>query len=207
MPLFDPAALARIEAAVREGERGTAGEIVVVSVPSSDDYHDVRLAYGVALALSAAAVVHALAPALEFWWLLWLQAAMVVLGWLALGVPPLLRLLVPKSRRQSSVLRRAQLEFMENRVYETRDRTGVLILLSELEHKVIMLGDSGIYTQLKHDGFQAYVDRIIAAIRAGRAADGVCEVIADLGQHLSARFPARQDDTNELPDSVRQEDR
>lgn len=207
MALFDPTALTRIEAAVHEAERGTAGELVVVSVPRSDDYHDVRLAYGVALALGGTAVVHAVAPWLEFWWLLWLQAGLIMLAFFALDLPPVLRLLVPRTRRQSSVLRRAQLEFVEHRVFDTRDRTGVLILLSELEHKVIMLGDAGIYAQLKQDGFQSYVDRIVAAVRGGRAADGVCEVIGDLGRLLSAHFPRKTDDVNELPDSVRQEER
>ena len=48
---------------------------------------------------------------------------------------------------------------------------------------------------------------IVEAIRGGRAADGVCEVIGELGQVLAAQFPRRADDQNELPNTVKQEDR
>jgi putative membrane protein len=207
MALFESAGLARIESTIRGVEQNTAGEIVVVSVPRSDAYHEVRLAYGIACALGGAAVVHALAPELAIGALLWIEAALVVVAWLAFDMPPVLRLLVPGGRAEFAVARRARLEFLERRVYDTRDHTGVLILISELEHRVTILGDAGIYAELKAEGFQAYVDRIVAAIRDRRAADGVCEVITDLGGRLSKHLPRRADDQNELPDAVQQEDR
>jgi putative membrane protein len=205
MALFDQAARTRIEAAIADVEERTAGEIVVVSVTRSDDYHDVRLAYATAWALAGAAIVHAFFPEFAIAWLLWLQAGLVALVWFALGWPALLRPLIPHARAQGSVGRRTRLEFLERRMFETRDRTGILILVSELERRVFMLGDAGIYTQLKADGFQVYVDRIIAAIRGGRAADGVCEVVTDVGRVLAEKFPVRPDDRNELPNAVAQE--
>ena len=205
MALFDQAALKRIETAIAAVEESTAGELVVVSVLRSDDYHDVRLAYGAACGLAGAAIVHALLPDLATWGLLWLEAGLVALVWFALRASALLRPLLPYGRAQVSVGRRTSLEFLAHRVFETRDRTGILILISELERRVFMLGDSGIYAQLKADGFQVYVDRIVAAIRGGRAADGVCEVIADVGRVLAEKFPVRPDDRNELPNAVQQE--
>jgi putative membrane protein len=205
MALFDQAARARIEAAIAAVEERSASEIVVVSVLRCDDYHDIRVIYGAALALGGAAIVHAFAPQLAVAWLLWLEAALVAIAWLALGVPALLRPLLPHDRVEHSVARRGKLEFLEHRVFETRDRTGILILVSELERRVLMLGDAGIYAQLKADGFQVYVDRIVLAIRGGRAADGVCEVIADAGKLLAEKFPVRPDDQNELPNTVQQE--
>jgi putative membrane protein len=56
-------------------------------------------------------------------------------------------------------------------------------------------------------GWQQHVQHVVSAIRAGRAADGVCEVIAELGQVLAAQFPPRADDRDELPNVVKQEDR
>lgn len=205
MALFNSAELARIEASVKAVERDTAGEIVVVSVKRCDAYHEVRLAYGVAIALGGAAVVHMFAPQLHVGWLLWLEAAFVLIAWLAFNIPPVLRLLVPGNRAEFAVVRRAQLEFLLRRVYDTRDHTGVLILLSELEHQVTILGDAGIYAKLKAETFQVYVDQVVTAIRGNRAADGVCGVIADLGVRLSEMFPPRSDDSNELPDAVQQE--
>jgi putative membrane protein len=207
MALFDSAQLAKIELAVSQVEQKTAGEIVVVSVPRSDEYQAVRFMYASATALVAAALLHLIWPELAVAWLLWAQVGVAVLTWLAFGRPALLRPLLPAGYAHSCVARRARLEFLEHRVFETRDRTGVLMLLSELERQVFMLGDSGIYSQLQEQGFQAYVDRVVAAIRGGRAADGVCEVIGDLGTVLAAKFPIRPDDTNELSNAVRQEKR
>jgi putative membrane protein len=207
MALFDSTQLARIEEAIRKVEETTAGEIVVVSVPRSDTYQDIRLLYGSTFAFVAAALLHLAWPELAVAWLLWAQVGIGVLAWLTLGQPFLLRPLLPAAYAHACVERRARLEFLEQRVFETRDRTGVLILLSELERQVFMLGDSGIYRQLQQQGFQSYVDRIVAAIRGGRAADGVCEVTVDLGQLLAEKFPRRPDDTNELPNTVQQEDR
>ena len=206
MPLLDQPARERIEATIKDVEKRTAGEIVVVSVSRSDAYHEIRLVYGIAFALGGAAILHVLFPLLSIGWLLWIEAAMIAAMWFAFDFPAVLRLLVPAPRAQACVARRASLEFLEHRVYDTREHTGVLILLSELEHQVVILGDSGIYAQLHAEGFAAYVERVIAGIRGGRAADGLCEVIRDLGQTLAQRVPVRPDDRNELPNVVRQEE-
>jgi uncharacterized membrane protein len=86
MALFDSAALARIESTIKGVESHTSGEIVVVSVPRSDAYHEVRLAYGVAFALAGASIVHMLVPGLAIGALLWIEAAIVVVAWLAFNI-------------------------------------------------------------------------------------------------------------------------
>lgn len=206
MGLLDQAARERVEAAIREVETKTAGEIVVVTVPRSDSYSDIRLLYAGAFALGGAAILHVLFPELSIGLLLWMEAALAAAMWFAFDFPSVLRRLVPPPRAEASVSRRASLEFLQHRVYDTREHTGVLIMISELEHRVVILGDSGIYTQLHAEGFQSYVQRVIAAIRGGRAADGLCEVIADLGGKLAQAVPVRPDDRDELPNFVRQED-
>jgi putative membrane protein len=207
MALFDSAGRQRIEAAIHDVETNTAGELVVVSVPRCDPYHDVRLIYAGAIAMGVAALVHVLHPTLAVGLLLWLEAAVAVALWFAMNIPAVLRLLLPSGPAEFRAGQRARIEFLSNRVYDTRDHTGVLILLSELEHQVVIMGDEGIYARVKAEGFQAYVDRVVAAVRAGKAADGVCEVISDLGKLLATEFPRRADDTNELSNAVRERDR
>jgi putative membrane protein len=188
-------------------EQRTAGEIVVVSVPRCDDYDDARLLYGAAAAIIAAAAVHWFWPALGVVWLLWLEAGVMALGWWLLGWAPLLRRLLPKARMDEAAQRRAREEFLEHNVFATRDRSGVLLLLSELEHEVVLLGDAGVHARVQTSGWQHHVQHVVSAIRAGRAADGVCEVIAELGELLAAQFPARDDDSNELSNTVKQDSR
>lgn len=203
MASFDDAARKRIESAIAGVEARTAGELVVRTVPACDSYNDLRLLYAAALALSLSAVAHLGWPTWPVTWLLWLQLGVGVLGWLVLGAAPLLRALVPRARIERSVRRRAREAFLEHELFATRDRSGVLILISELEHHVVILGDSGIHARMPEGAWDAHVARIVQGFRSGNAADGVCAVIAELGEVLAKNFPARADDTNELPDTMR----
>jgi putative membrane protein len=207
MALFDETSRKRIEAAIEAGEQHTAGELVVATVPASHGYHELRLLYGFASALACAALVHASRPRLGFSWLWLIELGVAALVWLVLGWGPALRLVVPKAIARHAVERRAREEFFERALFATTARTGVLILLSEIERQVVILGDAGIHERVQTAGWQTHVDHIIAQIRAGRAADGVCEVIARLAASLEGTVPRQPNDRNELPNTVREEER
>lgn len=204
MALFDAAGSARITEAVAAVERTTAGEIVVVTVPSAETYGDLRALGAAAAALAGAVIAHAFWPALSVTWLLWLQLLVFGAAWLVLGWPPLLRAGLPKARAQRSVERRAREELLDQHVLETEARTGVLILLCELEHQVVILGDRGVHARVQTDGWQHHVNTIVSAIRAGHAADGVCRVVEELGTVLARDLPRKAGDVNELPDAPRE---
>lgn len=201
--LLDAPARTRIEAAIAEVERRTAGEFVVVCLRASDAYLDLRLLYAASCAPSVAALVHWLWPALEVSWLLWLQLPVAALCMLVTRWRPLLRVLLPRARSGFAVQRRAREAFLAHAVFATRDRTGLLILLSELERQVVILGDAGIHAHVQDAGWQRQVDQIVAAIHAGDPARGVCEVITAMGEVLAERLPVRPDDRDELPNRVR----
>ena len=207
MALFDEAGRTRIAEAVAAVERTTAGEIVVVSVPSAEPYSDLRAFGASAAALAAAVLAHTVFPAWSVTWLLWLQLLAFAGAWLLLAWPPLLRAALPKTRAERSVERRAREELIEQRVLETEARTGVLILLCELERRVVILGDRGVHARVQTDGWKQHVERIVAAIHAGRSADGVCQVISELGSVLARDLPRSPDDVNELPDAPREQRR
>lgn len=201
--LLDDHAKQRIQATIAEVERTTAGEIVVATVASSDDYGDVAFRYSAAAMIAAAAVAHFTLPQLSFALLLSLQAVIGLLIALAFRVGPVVRSLTPARRLTESVERRAREAFLEHELFATHDRTGVMILISELEHRVTILGDTGIDHLVHHEGWQTHIAQMIAAIRSGRAAEGVCDVIRALGQVLSEHVPAAGDNINELGNEVR----
>lgn len=203
MALLDQAARTRIEAAISEVERATSSEIVVAEVSTSDDYTDLALAYGTGLALAIAAVVHVLAPSVEVTFLLWIEAAVVLATVLAFRFGPVLRLLAPKQRLRQSVERCARELFFEHRLFATREHTGVLILVSALEHRVVILGDSGVDQYVQASGWEVHVQRVTQAIREGRAAEGICEVTRTIGAVLAEHLPAGADDIDELSNQVR----
>jgi putative membrane protein len=203
--LLDEPARKRIEAAVASVEQRTAAEIAVVSVERSDGYHDLRALYAGACALAAAAGVHWAWQALGVTFILWIELGVAVLVWFLLSGGALLRLLLPAARTHGSARRRAHEAFLRHEVFATRARTGVLIFISELERCVVILGDSGIHAHVQDRGWQRHVDHLVSAIRAGRAADGACEVIEALGSVLAEHLPVQADDANELSNVVHTE--
>jgi putative membrane protein len=203
MSLFSKDESDRIAAAITEIERGTAGEIVVAEDVRSDDYAEVRLAWAFGLGLLVASGAHLLWPWLEAGWLLLVQLGVFLLVWVLSALPAVLRALIPNGRASDAVDRAARLAFSEHAVYRTRDRTGVLIFLSALEHRVVILGDEGIHARVQNPGWEALVEELVQAIRSGRAGEGVCTVVQKLGTRLSEHAPIRPDDENELPNHVR----
>jgi len=195
----------RIEARIAELELHTAGEVVVATVHKSDAYGQRRAWHAAVLGLIVAALVHRAFPHLATDWILLLQLPLTATSYAFFSLPAMVRWITPLAQRKAAVEARAAQMFTEHAVFDTRDHSGVLIFISELEHLVVMLGDRGIHARLQTEGWQRHVNRIIAAIRDGRAGDGVCQVLDELDQVLGEAFPRRADDQNELSNRVVQE--
>ena len=204
---FGEEGLRAVEAAVRDAEAHSSGEIVPAVVVASSDYHWVgyRAAFLGWLAASIATfLVHWRYPfALDFWNVYVVQAAGIVLGWLFSLTRPGFRLLVAKEAIDEEVLETARSAFVTHGLMNTRDRTGVLLFVSLKEHRVQILGDKGIHEKVGGAFWQAEADLIVRAIREGKPAEGMAQAIRDIGGKLKAHFPKREGDTNELPDELR----
>lgn len=192
----------RIEERIAAVEARTAGELVVVLVDRSDAYDLPRAAAAGLATLFAAAILHLIAPALHMTWVIVLEAPIALGAWFVLGTTPLLRSLVPAQAMETAVHARAALEFLERDVHATRGRSGVLILVSRLERRVVILADSGIHEKVQAAGWQKEVAEIVTGIRRGDVTTAILQAIERLGAILAHYFPARPDDTNELPNRV-----
>lgn len=205
MALFSAADKARIEARIEQLEARSAGEVVVAAVPRSDEYATRRWLCAFSLVLASSAIIARFWLALSIDWLLLSEVPLALLFFRLSGWSPLTRWLVPKAERDAAVQARAARMFAERRVYATRDATGVLIMLSELERRVVIVADHGIDAHIQAIGWQTQVGKVTAAIRAGRAVEGVCGVLDELDEVLANAFPQRTDDENELSNRVVEE--
>ena len=206
---FSPADHAAIEAAVREVETRSAGEIVPYAVERSDRY-----ARAVWTAATLGALAGSLAAALirwsgEFWggpvalWIALPPATGAALGWLAaFALPALRRVLVSPEVMAERVFQRATEAFVEEGVSRTRDRTGILIFLSLFERRVVVRADRGLDGVVTPHEWEEVVVGIAAGMRRGQPgpalADGIRRCAA-----LAGRFPPRPDDQDELPGQLR----
>lgn len=204
----------RIRAAVAEAERRTSGEIVPFVVPRSDVYEAAvwkGAAAGAVLALLFAILVFNFYSGWGFGWLHtgWGTALVVTLcglagGLIAAFVPPVRRVLAGADAMTRNVHRYAMKAFVEEEVFDTRERTGILLFISLFEHRIEVLGDAGINRLVSSDEWAEVVERIRDGIKAGRFADGLVEGITMCGHLLEkSGVEVREDDTDELANRVR----
>jgi putative membrane protein len=213
--LFSEADLTRIQAAVVEAEGKTSGEIVPFVVERSDDY-EVAEWRGGALAGTAVAIGFAALHQLTDIWLPINFAGLVaisivafVAGMLAARfIPSLRRLLAGRGLMTHHVGRRAAEAFIAEEVFQTRDRTGILLFVSLLERTVMVVGDAGINARVQKSDWDGIVATIVNGLKRGTPAEGMITAIGACGTLLARQGVARRsDDTDELSDGLRMSDR
>jgi len=208
--LLDPAARLRLEGAVVEAERHTAGEIVVVVTHACDEYGSAGWRLGVSLAALVFAGLLAFAAPLAGWIYLAAQATALATAHALARIDTLRRLLLPEPLVQLRVAERARHAFAASGLARTQHRTGILIFVALLERRVVVLADEGIHRKLDpHESWQDVVDLAIAGLRSGRSADaasGLEAAIQRCGEILARHVPAPDRNLNELPNRIVLED-
>jgi putative membrane protein len=200
---FTEAEKERIAATITGVEKTTSGEVATMVVAASDTYPEATLLAGFSIGgLSALLITDLfLHDSLGYFVPLMVASAIVISG-LTKTFPPLLRLFIPDSRRETRVAQRALRAFYEKKLHATRDNTGVLFFISLLERKVWILADTGIYQKIPQETLQAHATDIASGIGQGQACNALCRQIEAVGVILARHFPVKPDDTNELSNQV-----
>jgi putative membrane protein len=191
-----------VEAAVARVESESAAEVVVAVVPQSQDYWQGRMLLTIGWALAAGLAFLRFEPWREPMLALLIELVVGGAVFALSGLPALRRSLVSEAAASRAVSARAFQLFAERGLYATRGRTALLIFVSELERRVVLLGDHGIHTELGQRGWDEQVKLLLGHIRSGDAKRGLLAVLEELAPHLAAVAPRVADDVNELPDAV-----
>lgn len=196
----------RIEAAIAQAESQTSGEIMPLLVRRSSTVGHVPL-LSVALVLLCVYLADLPVrlselggPELAWQGACWLLAAVLALGLARLDTVQ--RLLTPGGDQMHQVNLRAQLEFYELDMSQTQDRTGVLLMVSLMEHRATVLADRAIAEKLDAGAWQEVVDLMIGGVKARDLAGGMVAAIKRCGELLTAHFPISPEDVNELRDHL-----
>lgn len=205
---------ARISEAVRAAEARTSAEIVPMLVARSGLYRDAQHRVGLALALI---VLTALLMG-EGLWVSWAWQA-VHAAWLLLATllayaigswigrfAPVIRAVTSTERLRSKVELRAQRAFAQHSLSRTRQRTGVLLMVSLLEHRVCVLPDVGIGPGIAQAEWNEVVDAVVSRLRQNDIAGGFCAGIERCGVLLAHASPVSPgDNPDELSNRLLQE--
>lgn len=105
-------------------------------------------------------------------------------------------------RCRGDVMKRAARTFNRLHLYTTKLRNAVLIFVAYDDRKLAILGDAGINDVVPSGFWDGEVEVLTGYLKAGRPVDGLCEIIAHMGERLSQYFPGERDDENELSNEV-----
>ncbi len=219
--ILSEAERAQVSAAVTTAEANSAGEIATILTDRSDGYADVALVWSALVALLALAML-TLAPDFYLgiygrltggWVQQWrprdvfaLAAAVATLKfaavWLIQLWMPLRLLLVPAPIRHERVRARALTCFRVGAQQRTAGRTGILIYLSMAEHRAEIVAEQAIAAQVPAEVWGEAMAAMLAHLKQGRVAEGMCAAVEQVGAVLAQHFPRADDDRNELPDRL-----
>lgn len=211
----------KVSAAITAAEARSSGEIVAVATPISDPYHDVALHWAL-LPLFAVLAWAAWSPTALIWWynflfggwrpdptlselltlLMFFAALKFTIALLVFKWRPLRLALTPAATKHRRVRRRAVTIFKAAAENRTAGRTGVLIYLSMAERRAEIVADEAILKVTDGHTWGEAMTALVADVREGRPADGICAAIERVGAVLSEHFPRSADDINEIPDKL-----
>lgn len=203
--------LSRIKTAVFEAESKISGEIVPVFVESSGAYTIANYRGGLIAGIAALLSIIFLdryAPQYAVYDPLIIMviflAAGIIGGLAANFIVPIKRLLANQQQKDAATRSRAERAFLEQEVFNTRERTGILIFVSFFEQEVIVIADKGISKVVEQKEWDALVRLIIDGIRRDKLVEGLEAAIKRSGEILLEKgFLRAEDDINELGDDLR----
>lgn len=92
--------------------------------------------------------------------------------------------------------------FLEEGVFQTRERTGMLLFMSFLEREAVILGDEGINKKVSPEIWEGILMSLTTGMKRGNRTEAIIQTIQSMG-NLLKQYPIQVDDRNELRDDLR----
>ena len=208
---FSTQDLERIKVAVRNAEDKISGEIVPVFVEKSGYY---TIANYRAALIGAAAIFLLIIIFDRYVPSLAVYDPLLIFVFSALGglagalkahfIPFVRRMMLSQSHLDQATRKRAENAFLEEEVFNTRHRTGIMIFISFFEHEVMVMADRGISKVVEQREWDKMVRDIILNIKQDKVVEGIEAAIKRCGEILLEKgFLKTEDDVNELRDDLR----
>lgn len=211
---LDPAAADAVRARVAGLEAASGVEVVTAVIARADSYPEApwkAFALGASLAALAAAAMALVEPGWEAFEAVVETAVAVLAAGAALAlatvwITPFARVFIPAERREAEVRQYAQALFLEHGLHRTQRRDGILVLVSLLEHRVVVLADRAVSEKVARTELDSVIATVTAALSRAPLADALLAGVDRLDGILAEHgFRARAGDTNELSDTVIQQ--
>ena len=189
---------------VTQLETRSGAEMVVAVQPQAGSYVDIHWKWAtLAMTFSLLFMVHG--PLLFHADGVLLNALFAgLLGYLASWrVAPLRRLLTTVRRRQNQMECSCREVFERLQISHTRDRVGLLLLVSRFENRAMLRPDVGLSGRIPGALLHRLQCQLDRASTRSQLDTAVTRVLEELLEPLQRSIPLRSDDANELSNQVR----
>lgn len=85
---------------------------------------------------------------------------------------------------------------------QTEDRNGVVLYIAMKDHQLAVFGDKGIHEKVGTEFWNKEVHKMLSSFRKENYADGIVQIVTEIGEALLTHFPYENEDRNELPDDI-----
>ena len=202
----------RLDIRVSETEKRTQTQIVLTVIQRSDTYAELPWK-AFALGTSVAGLLLLL---LDWWlydWYPHVTALITVVGILGCGVLlALLTVMIPRfakcflsdHRAEVEVQQYAKSLFLDRELFATQKRTGILLLVSLFERRVVILPDKGLDERLKEDDVRNIIAAMTPSLKRKQISQAFDAGLDRLSQILATTAKDAGDD--ELPNEIIEEE-
>jgi putative membrane protein len=205
----------RLERHIAEAEKRTGCQIVLAVIRRSDSYAELPWkAFSLAASVTALAVC--LAGAFSRSWnddawsmlpAVSILSAGAVFALLAVLVPSFARLFLTRHRAKTEVRQYAESLFLQRELSATAGRTGVLLMVSLFERRVVLLPDKGVRPRLSdepmHDIIKGMISHLVRDNVHLALEEGLERLSLALASPAGGR--SRRSGKNEMPNQIIEE--
>lgn len=112
------------------------------------------------------------------------------------------RFAVTADDRDLQVNQRAQLEFYQAGLQKTENRTGILLLVSLMEHRAVVIADKSIAEKVPAETWTRVVDTLVGGAKNKALGKAYTDAIKFCGEIVNPHFPITPGNENELHDHL-----
>jgi len=192
----------RLSDAIKEGERRTSAELVLVIADQCGGYGLFAFLWPALAALLLGGIAGLAIPQLSAPRLFLIEGGIFVLLALLLHWPPILLRSVPPQVRRAHAQQLAAHQFALRVEGRTQTRRGVLLFVAPTERQVFILPDSGVAAVIDATAWRAILDRLVAGRPARFPVEALVGAVADILALLERHFPRDGASASALPDDI-----
>lgn len=199
----------QLEKRIAEAEKLTKIQIVLATVKRSDSYPEIPWK---AFALGAS-ITGLLVFSLDIILFRWIQDKTVLVSvvtilavaafivQMTILFPRFARLFLSDSRAESETRQYADSFFLSRELFSTASRTGILLLISQFERKVVILPDKGLRNYVSEDDLKRIITLMKRPLQQNKLRQAM-EIALDEIIRITGQLPSDGQSKNELSDSI-----